>query len=225
MKKSSLFALLYFVLPLSASFADSNIIVDSSIPVSGITQNAYANMWWQWAVSMPASESPVRDRVGVKCHVNQTGPVWFLAGGYGSSRINRKCSIPSDKYIFFPVINMVYYNRNTKRRSTCRSVKRKSSLNNQYLKSFKVSIDDEVFVNPVLHRIGSDKCFDLIARKVDVREDESAYPAATDGYWVMLRPLQVGRHKISFNAEYNRPGGSFGRTVQDINYDITVYQP
>lgn len=225
MKKSSIFVLLYFVLPLSASFASSDIIVDSNISVSGVSQNDYANMWWQWAVSMPATESPVRDRVGVKCHVNQVGPVWFLAGGYGSSRINRKCSIPSDKYIFFPVINMIYYDRGAKRRSTCKAVKKGASFNNQYLRSFKVSIDDEVFLNPVIYRIGSKKCFDLIARKPDIRESESVYPAATDGYWLMLKPLQVGRHRISFSAKYNRPGGSFGRMAQDINYDITVYQP
>jgi hypothetical protein len=225
MKKTSIFLLLYFILFLSVSSADSDIIVDRDISVSGVSQNDYANMWWQWAVSMPASESPVRDRVGVKCGVNQVGPVWFLAGGYGSSRISRKCSIPSDKYIFFPVINMIYYDRNAKRRSTCRAVKKGSSLNNQYLTSFKVSVDGKEFLNPVMYRISSKKCFDLIAMKPNVREGESVFPSATDGYWVMLKPMKVGRHKISFSAKYNRPGGSFGKMAQDINYDITVYRP
>ena len=41
----------------------------------------YANTWWQWTKTMSRQDSPVIDRIGDKCHANQSGSVWFLAGG------------------------------------------------------------------------------------------------------------------------------------------------
>ncbi len=209
----------------SIAAANQDLLVDSNEKVSGLSQHEYVNMWWQWAVSMNAKNSPVRDRIGTKCAVNQEGPVWFLAGGYGSSKISRKCSIPSDKHIFFPVINMIYFPPSTNTDTTCESVKKGAALNNQYLSAFKVKVDDQEFINPVFHRISSQSCFDLAARKEPDARQSEVYPSATDGYWVMLKPLPVGSHTISFRAEYNRLGGAFGKMVQDIEYTIEVYNP
>ena len=109
MKVSIQIAVIIFIFSTNYVLANQDIIVNNDEQVSDVYLHDYTNMWWQWAVSMNEKDSPVRDRTGSKCHVNQIGPVWFLAGGYGSSKINRKCSIPADKYIFFPVINMLYY--------------------------------------------------------------------------------------------------------------------
>ena len=224
--KSIIFTIvIYGVIISNVVIAESDVFVKNDEQVSGLYHHEYANMWWQWAVSMNGKESPVRDRTGVKCGVNQIGPVWFLAGGYGSSKIKRKCSIPSDKHIFFPVINMLYYPLNTNADLSCESVKKGAALNNKYLSSFKVSIDNQELLNPVFHRSASKKCFNLIARKANNPQHSEIYPSATDGYWIMLKPLSTGVHEISFRAEYNRPGGSYGKMIQDIEYTIEVYEP
>ena len=181
-------------------------------------------MWWQWAVSMPQDESPVRDAVGTHCGINQAGPVWFLAGGYGSSSIHRKCDIPSDKYIFFPVINTLNFPRNNFTKLKCKDVKKAASLDNQYLYSFKVEIDGHKFVNPAFYRQSSKKCFDLAARSPGPSGHSHAYPSATDGYWIMLKPLPVGKHKIAFRAQYDLDDADYGRMIQNIRYDINVYK-
>ena len=59
----------------------------------------------------------------------------------------------------------------------------------------------------------------------NTNKNQSVYPSATDGYWMMLKPLKEGTHKIKFRAEYNDPGHAFGRMVQDIEYDINIYTP
>ncbi|MET9659591.1 hypothetical protein [Streptomyces sp. NPDC006510] len=64
-----------------------------------------AGRWWKWALSAPDDRSPVRDTTGEHAAWNQPDDLWFLAGTYGG-RVVRRCAIPSDRPVFFPVLNM-----------------------------------------------------------------------------------------------------------------------
>src|SRR5947209_2554061 len=57
----------------------------------------------KWALSIPKIHNPAADSTGKNCAQNQNGPVWFLAGTFGGS-MNRQCTIPVKKAIFFPVV-------------------------------------------------------------------------------------------------------------------------
>ena len=59
----------------------------------------YAQDWWQWAFSMPTDQSPIQDPDGRLCGVNQDGPVWYLAGGFGTARVHRTCSVPAGRFL------------------------------------------------------------------------------------------------------------------------------
>jgi hypothetical protein len=39
----------------------------------GRTYGEWSAKWWQWAVSIPASNSPITDTTGANCAVNQSG--------------------------------------------------------------------------------------------------------------------------------------------------------
>jgi hypothetical protein len=68
--------------------------VSAALPVAEASESSLAKVfgkiygewsaaWWQWAVSIPASESPVLltdDDLNFDCSLGQHGPVWFLAG-------------------------------------------------------------------------------------------------------------------------------------------------
>jgi len=71
----------------------------------GLTYGEWSAKWWQWAFSMPEPLNPLVDDTGRNCANNQTEPVWFLAGT-GGGAVTRECTIPSDKGILIPIINI-----------------------------------------------------------------------------------------------------------------------
>ena len=71
-------------------------------------------------------------------------------------------------------------------------------------------------------RISSPECFDLFGLLPDEYEAPYVYPAAADGFWIMLKPLSKGTHSLKFHAMYNREDGAYGKMAQDIEYELIV---
>jgi hypothetical protein len=51
----------------------------------GFSFAEWAIKWWQWLLSIPKENNPAIDNNRTNCHVQQQGPVWFLAGVTTSS--------------------------------------------------------------------------------------------------------------------------------------------
>jgi hypothetical protein len=197
-------------------------IVPVNESVAGKAQHEYANLWWQWANTMNDEISPIRDKSGEYCHVNQQGDVWFLAGGYGTSKVKRFCRIPQGKYIFFPIINMAYWpERGIKK--TCQEVKQESALNNSELYLVYVELDGKPIPNVRNNRIKSKECFDLHGLLAKTKSVKKIYPSATDGYWLMIKPLTKGLHTLKFNAQYQHKSAIHGNMMQDIEYTLEIH--
>jgi hypothetical protein len=189
--------------------------------VDGQPLTAYADRWWQWAYAMPQSESPIVDEVGSFCHLGQSGPVWFLAGGYGSSKIQRSCTIPSGRHLFFPIINFVQL-AYPARMEDCPWMQAEAARNNDSFVYLKVFLDGEALEEPERFRLASVDCFDPFVRTPPQAGAPPDALAATDGYWIMLRPLPPGPHRLEFRAFYTNPDEAFGDMVQNIAYDLMV---
>lgn len=76
--------------------------------VYGKTYGEWAAEWWKWALSFPADTNPILDDTGEFCDLGQSGPVWFLAGTFGATGVERDCAIPPGKAIFYPLINVTW---------------------------------------------------------------------------------------------------------------------
>lgn len=202
------------------SLEDSMLQADQIVGDQSVSD--YVNSWWQWTYTMPPELSPVRDYLGEHCHVGQDGDVWFLAGGYGSSTINRKCEIPEGKYIFFPVINTVYFPRYQNSSYSCEQAKASAARNNDSTLDIFIELDGIQSWNPASTRIQSPECFDLLGKVPREYNPPKIYPSATDGYWVMLKPLSKGTHKLKFQAVYDRENEAYGKMAQDIEYELVV---
>ena len=182
-----------------------------------------ANQWWQWAMASPRPSSPVSDRTGERCANGQQGDVWFLAGGYGSSKIRRKCTVPAGKTLFFPLINMVYWpTPDGVETFTCDRAKKLAALNNDTAIDLFAEIDGQAVEHLKQYRLASQQCFDVFSRVPAAQKTYKAYPSSTDGYWLQIKPLSPGRHTLKFGGRYNRNSADYGRMVQDIEYELVV---
>jgi hypothetical protein len=223
MRKIAPFILLaIFSQPAAAGpFPVDDYVVELGEKVDGRDLSAFVNDWWQWAYSMPDTDSPLRDTTGTNCGVNQQDSVWYLAGGVGSSRISRSCTVPPGQYLFFPVINMLIYTPPGVF-ATCADTKAAAARNNDRFVYIRVSVDGARVRDAERFRLASTDCFNLTER-VEAPYPVPAYaPSATDGYWLMLRPLPPGRHRLEFQAFYTNPDEDFGGMVQNISYELTI---
>lgn len=186
----------------------------------GLTYGQWTVKWWQWAFSAPTSTNPLVDGSGANASVHQSGPVWFLAGTFVENFDprdvpNRKCEIPYGKSILFPVINYEM------------SPLENPSLHGQDLiKHVKDDIDDIITKDAIVDgqaipvfRVQSDPpTFAL-----EINADNSVgipggnTVSSADGYWVFLKSLSQGKHKIYFHGSC-----AAGTRCTTANYDINI---
>jgi hypothetical protein len=183
----------------------------------GLSYGEWTVKWWQWAVSSPKNENPIVDNTGKYADINQEGPVWYLAGTSGENNIPiRKCSVPFGKSILFPVINYeINQLEDPKLRTEDAMVKHVVDDINDIVK--KEAIVDGVSM-PAYRVQSSPEVFEL-----DVCEDNwleispGLIKAAADGYWVFLKPLDLGKHEIYFHGSCS--GGFRNSTAK---FTVTV---
>ncbi|MEN3297643.1 MAG: hypothetical protein V7642_6896 [Burkholderiales bacterium] len=193
------------------SLAQTNMVIPPGDRVAGLSQAQWSNAWWQWAGSFNRNDSPIADRNGDKCHLKQSGPVWFLAGTYGTQRTIRTCRVPKDKYLFFPLINYVVM-RPVSRSVSCDAVTDSAREMTNDVSSLLMDIDGRRVDNLGAHRQATKECFDMGAR---TDEKYTVFPSAANGYYVMLRPLSPGKHVLNF-------GGALPSMLQAVTYTLVV---
>lgn len=204
--------------------AEQATVAPSFEQVGAATQAQLVERWWQWANRVPPGVRPYQDPSGAQCGLNQSGDVWFLAGTDGTADINRRCKLTSDKYVFFPVIAMLGSSR-PGTTLTCAQAIARAMANNGHLAHAEVLIDGEAVPQLASHRIGTPHCFDAYPVAPYLSGAKSYFPAATDGYWLLLRPLPPGEHHVRVRARYDNPGNELGNLEQVFDYDLQVELP
>ncbi len=164
----------------------------------GLTYGEWAGKWWQWKYSILEEKSPIKDSTGKNCALNQSGPVWYLAGTAGGSA-ERTCVIPQGKAIMFPIINW-----------SCDAITNPS---------FKTEAELAKCASPYQHvsveasidgtKIGdlnNYKTFSPLYNFTMMEGNELGLApgipnkAVTYGYWIILEPMAVGKHELQFRG-------------------------
>jgi len=204
----------------------------------GASYGVWGAAWWQWVFSLPARApdglpNPLFTDGAVDCSLGQSGNVWFLAGRICFTcngvvtTAHRSCKIPTGTALFFPMLNGEADNVATNPPSTldqliavaaqnAAATELHASIDGVKLKDlfsyrgssapfrYTVPTPDNIYTFLGFHVPGSDW------------PTTTVFPAASDGYFLMVEPLPPGAHTINF-------GGTAQSGFQiDITYDITV---
>lgn len=170
--------------------------------------------WWQWVLPIPPAINPLFGNN--PCNIDQSGHFFYLAGTTGGEPVERTCTIPKEKAIFFPVINYFQtLDEADENFDTVEEVRNAVTENIDQAHNLQVSVDgtnidvDNLRTQSRLFpfELGNDNIFGAPAGQ---------YQAISDGYWVALKPLSVGEHEISFSAE-----GADGFSL-DVTYHLIV---
>lgn len=154
--------------------------------------------WWTWASTEPEATNPVTDQDGSACGRNQPQDVWFLAGTFGGTRVERACSIPDGVPLAFPLVNMVGSS------ADCAA----------FMKTAEGSavLDGEEVDSDAHH-----------AETIEIRSADDNPVTGTEGYftmtgcglWVQLPALEAGEHTLKIR-------GRAGDFSVGVDYALTV---
>jgi hypothetical protein len=203
---------------LGALISGSSILAahaEEDIPLNSLTAQ-----WVQWALSIPTTANPQLDTTGENCMVG------LLAGVFNGGMATRTCSVPADKVLSFPVANA--FNINTPnvcgqtRNLTVAELRDMSAAFVAGITSKSVKVDGQ---SANIQRIQSivfevalprDNVFNPLCGGPGTVPAGIYSPAVDDGFYVKLRPLQVGNHTVQFSAK------SAQGVVQNVTYNLNV---
>jgi hypothetical protein len=191
---------------------------------SGLTYGEWTAKWWQWAYLAPEADNPLVDDTGRNCANNQTGPVWFLAGT-GGGAVTRECTIPSDKAILIPIINVICDSATDPSFDTEAELRACAKADQDTVIGKEITVDGINIGNLDSYRFQS-PLFSLIYPENNIAGlAPQTAQAVSDGFWILLEPLSPGTHEIHFKAALGDPNAiSTANFALDVTYLLTVVE-
>ncbi len=190
--------------------------------VAGKRVDAYPMLWWQWVNRKRWGAQAFQDPTGAQCALNQSGPVWFLAGTDGTDAMTRHCRVPSGKHVFLPIITMLD-TAFAGQPQVCADLQAAAAGNNAHVVTTEVSVDGKRVDTQGLRMAGN--CFNAYEYADFLEDNERGRLSATDGYWLMLAPFADGTHTIKVHVRYDNPGAKLGDMEQQFEYQLDVGGP
>jgi hypothetical protein len=130
--------------------------------------------------------------------------VWFLVGS-GGGEVVRTCTIPKDKGIFFPILNVECSYAEDSSAKTEQDLRNCTREDQNKVTSLRLSIDGVNIQNLTKYRSDS-PLFNFTTPENGLFDLKSASTqGVSDGYFVMLKPLPVGSHKLIFSGVLGDP--------------------
>jgi hypothetical protein len=191
---------------------------------TGHTIDRWAARWWQWAFDHPDVLSDTTGEFGPLGDVG--GPVFFAEGSAGGD-VTLRYDIPAGQFVLLPVATYLwtFFDPCAEPRCATRIVNQ-NFVDNVY--GVHATIDGRRVPNMRDHVVRVNRRNPLIflvdAGPID---PDSGYggilPAVQAGYWLMLEPLAIGRHHLSFGATVPNLDPNTGEVLPGtIDLDTTL---
>jgi len=186
----------------------------------GKTYGEWGDIWWNWAVQSPSATNPLLDETGSNCNVGQSGRIWFLAGVWDGGSATRACTIPTGKFLFFPLVNTFF---------AAEEGGGERAKANEFINQVSIvecTVDGIPLQNLFEYRAQSPEGDFILTVPPDSLFTELGAPAGdyapavSDGYWIMLPPLSAGEHEIYFRGVVGDPENPDFETA--VTYHLTI---
>jgi hypothetical protein len=219
-----------FLLALSLAAPVAFAKAGQSSTASGAT-GELVTAWWQWALSKPANSNPLfggdpnySEKQCDGTPLNGTpAKTRFLAGTFDGSVVERTCTVPPNRQIFFTVFNT--------------AVLADPGDTEESLLDQAHAFIDAVLADPDFSMVVTVDGNQLPNESI-VRAEaglfsgtspllHGKYTAVADGFWVTLPPLPKGEHTIHWevsapNADTDPANAGAEGFFQDNTYNLTV---
>ena len=198
------------------------------------TTGELAAAWWQWAGSKPVPKNPLLGEYsgGPKCNGRPVSDTpgeadwWFLAGTIDGSEVERACTVPAGRRLFFPVVNFVF-------------LITEPGEDEEVARAFANQFVDGVLTDPdlsmsvtvdgkeVLRRADSPLFTASLPMNNIFGLEAGEYEGVADGLWAKVPPLAKGKHTVRFelsapNVDTNPDEPGAEGFEQDNTYRLTV---
>jgi hypothetical protein len=219
----TLVTILALILLPTDSIADNinpGIFAKDSSPY-GIPYRDWIAKWWQWTMSIPASEHPRDSYTQEKCRMNQEGPVWFLPDQLGG-REERSCTVPSGKAILIPLLTGEC-DYGVPEVKNDQDLRRCAMAGNEY-GVIQATIDGRMVMNLEQYRTQSGLFNITIPADNIYQAPPGVFEAMVDGFFVFLEPPSPGRHEVNLKVSVLNPIETNYNYNAEWTYHLTVLQ-
>jgi pterin-4a-carbinolamine dehydratase len=209
-------------IPVLGIKSNSDLLFSPNFIPYGSKYESWIAKWVQWSYSISSQNHPAYDYTGKICSQKQSEPVWFLVGTFGYPVI-RECTIPLGTAILFPVLNIVCSYAEYPNFTTKEQLKECTSRIQNQTTDINVYIDRIKLVDINKYRIQS-SLFNLTLPQDNViNVNPQVTQAISEGYWIFLKPLNIGKHEIKFTGNVNFENNTYSFSQPNgWNYE-TIY--
>lgn len=190
------------VLTVTTNSSPSIQIEPPGAMVAGKSIADWSTNWWRWALALAPPGDPFTDTSGHYANVNQSGPVFLLAGSNGGT-MTRRFHVPVDTYILMPFLVGVSSQLQVGFDKTETQIRQAVQQLTDPIDSLHASFDGVSISQTDLftHReISPDFSFVAVSgNQMGVPPGNSGI-AVANGYFLMLAPLPPGLHTLKYGA-------------------------
>ena len=175
----------------------------------------WSQQWWRWVYAQPAAHNPMFDRTGADCGAGQRGDAFFLASVVdpgGVATIARRCTVPAHEPILvspggalndFPCPDPAFVP--APGQSLYDFLRLGIAPVVDSVTAMTVSVDGRALADPFAYRTTSRRVFTItgdlsLVPVLDGCITGAPQRAVGDGYFMMLRGLDRGTHRLTLRS-------------------------
>ena len=180
-------------------------VVPKTAHYAGLTYGEWSARWWQWFWATSTADAPTLDTTGVMAGEGQSGPVWFLTWPLVEPNVVREITIPAGKALLFPATNHDSL-FDLPPSATLDERRQAAEAIFEWIVSTSASVDG-VPINDLTSYGAVSPAYnvELPVNNIFGAPAGTYGPTFSAGYYVLLKPLPVGRHTVEFSFQFFWP--------------------